>query len=379
MENEDGRTPHLKKIMVSFGTRPEAIKMCPLVKELQQLEDVSLYVCVSGQHREMLQSVLDIFGVSPDLNLNVMTDNQGLKELTEKVVNGMSDVLEKEKPDLLLVHGDTTTSYASALAAFYKRIPVGHVEAGLRTYNMSSPFPEEFNRVSIDLMSDLCFAPTEVSKNNLIKEGKSPDKVFVTGNTIIDALNVTLSSDVSFDFEPLIQGRKIILLTAHRRENFGKPMKEMFRAISDIAAENRNYCFVYTVHKNPLVYNTAHECFEGAENVILTEPLDVVHFHKLLSRSEFVLTDSGGLQEEGPALGKPVLIMRNTTERPEVIDAGCAKMVGNSYESVYNGVKELINNRKQYKEMSVKSFPFGKGGASLKISKICQEYLAGKR
>ena len=379
MENEDGRTPHLKKIMVSFGTRPEAIKMCPLVKELQQLEDVSLYVCVSGQHREMLQSVLDIFGVSPDLNLNVMTDNQGLKELTEKVVNGMSDVLEKEKPDLLLVHGDTTTSYASALAAFYKRIPVGHVEAGLRTYNMSSPFPEEFNRVSIDLMSDLCFAPTDVSKNNLIKEGKSPDKVFVTGNTIIDALNVTLSSDVSFDFEPLIQGRKIILLTAHRRENFGKPMKEMFRAISDIAAENRDYCFVYPVHKNPLVYNTAHECFEGAENVILTEPLDVVHFHKLLSRSEFVLTDSGGLQEEGPALGKPVLIMRDTTERPEVIDAGCAKMVGNSYESVYNGVKELINNRELYKEMSVKSFPFGKGGASLKISKICQEYLAGKR
>ena len=363
--------------MVSFGTRPEAIKMCPLVKELQQLNDVNLYVCVSGQHKEMLQSVLDIFGVSPDLNLNVMTEGQGLQELSERVLDGMSNVLKKEKPDMILVHGDTTTSYASALAAFYLGIPIGHVEAGLRTYNMKSPYPEEFNRVSIDLMSDLCFAPTEISKENLIREGKSKDCIFVTGNTIIDALNVTLSTSSTFDFEDRIKGRKIILMTSHRRENIGEPMEQMFKAVNRIAEENPDYVFVYPVHKNPVVRKTANQELKNG-NIVLTEPLDVVHFHKLMSRSEFILTDSGGLQEEGPAMGKPVLVMRDTTERPEVIDAGCAKLVGNSYDSVYNGVSELINNKDLYKEMSIKAFPFGKGGASQKIAKICHEYLVRK-
>ena len=368
----------MKKILVSFGTRPEAIKMCPLVKELKRQKDVELYVCVSGQHREMLQSVIDIFGVVPDLNLNVMTEKQTLKELTERVLSGMSEVLEKEKPDLLLVHGDTTTSYASALAAFYLNIPVGHVEAGLRTYDMSSPYPEEFNRTSIDLMSELCFAPTENSRDNLLKEGKDSSSIFVTGNTIMDALLVTLSTESSFDFEDRIKDRKIVLMTAHRRENLGEPMEQMFRAVNRVAEENPDYVFVYPVHSNPLVRNAAERELKSG-NIVLTQPLDVVHFHKLMSRSEFILTDSGGLQEEGPAMGKPVLVMRETTERPEVIDAGCAKLVGNSFDSVYNGVSELIRDKNLLKKMSVSSFPFGKGGASRKITEICQDYLDRKQ
>ncbi len=358
------------KVMVVFGTRPEAIKMCPLVKELQRHENVQTIVCVSGQHKEMLQQVLHVFGVVPNYNLDVMKPQQTLFDITILVLEKMKEILEKETPDLVLVHGDTTTAYAAALASFYLQIPVGHVEAGLRTYDVASPFPEEYNRQSIDSVSQLLFAPTEETKQNLVRENKNANQIFVTGNTVIDALRTTVNSDYQHDHLKWAEGSRLVLVTAHRRENLGKPMMHMFRAIRRMVEQIRDIKVIYPVHLNPAVREMADRYLDGCDRIRLIEPLDVIDFHNFMAHSYLILTDSGGVQEEAPSLGKPVLVMRDTTERPEGIKAGTLRLVGTSEEDIYNTCIELLSDQKQYRRMSHAVNPYGDGHASEKIVRV---------
>ena len=361
------------KVMVVFGTRPEAIKMCPLIRALKRTKEIATVVCATGQHKEMLEQVLDMFSVVPEYDLAIMQQNQTLFGITELLLVRMKQVLELKKPDLLLVHGDTTTAYVSALAGFYLRIPIGHVEAGLRTYNVNSPFPEEFNRQSIDSMSQLMFAPTDDARENLIREKKYAGNIFVTGNTVIDALKTTVNNSYRHEYLDWAEGSKLILVTAHRRENIGKSMEDMFLAIKKIVREKKDTKVIYPVHMNPAVQAIANKCLAGNDRIKLVEPLDVLDFHNFMAQSYIILTDSGGIQEEAPALGKPVLVMRNTTERLEGVRAGTLKLVGTSKEMIYLECMKLLDDETEYKKMAHARSPYGDGHASEKIVKIILE------
>ena len=360
----------MKKVLVVFGTRPEAIKMCPVVKELKSRNDIETRVCVTGQHRQMLDQVLEAFQVVPDYDLSIMKDKQDLFDITSNVLQSIREVLNKEKPDIVLVHGDTSTTFSAALASFYMQIPVGHVEAGLRTNNIYSPYPEEFNRQAVSIISQYNFAPTEQAKQNLLKEGKDPNTIFVTGNTAIDALKTTVREDYTHKELEWAADSRLILLTAHRRENIGEPMVNMFHAIRRVVDEYPDVKVIYPVHLNPVVRNTAKEILGNSERIHLIEPLDVLDFHNFLSRSYLVLTDSGGIQEEAPSLGKPVLVMRDTTERPEGIKSGTLKLVGTSEEVIYSCFRTLLDDSIQYKKMSLATNPYGDGMASKRIADI---------
>lgn len=360
----------MKKIMLVFGTRPEAIKMCPLVNELKTRNEVKTIVCVTGQHRQMLAQVLEVFHVVPDYDLSVMKDNQTLFDITTNIMNRIKAVLEEVKPDIVLVHGDTSTTFVTALACFYLQIPVGHVEAGLRTYNIYSPYPEEFNRQAVSIISKYNFAPTEFSKRNLVKEGKNPESIYVTGNTAIDALKTTVRDDYSHSELDWVDDSKLIMITAHRRENLGKPMQHMFRAIRRVMDEHPDVKAIYPIHMNPLVRKTANEILGDDDRIHIIEPLDVLDFHNFLARSFMILTDSGGIQEEAPSLGKPVLVMRDTTERPEGIKAGTLKLVGTTEEVIYNNFKLLLENSEEYNKMAHASNPYGDGLACKRIANV---------
>lgn len=365
----------MKKVMLVFGTRPEAIKMCPLVKELKTRKTLETLVCVTGQHRQMLDQVLEAFDVTPDYDLSIMKSRQTLFDVTISILERIREVLEKEKPDVVLVHGDTTTTFATALACFYMQIPVGHVEAGLRTYNIYSPYPEEFNRQAVGIVAKFNFAPTELSKNNLLKEGKDPSSIYVTGNTAIDALKTTVRKDYTHEHLKWAEGSRLITITAHRRENLGEPMRHMFRAIKRIIDEFDDVKAVYPIHMNPAVREAAKEIFGDDDRIRIIEPLEVLDFHNFLARSYLILTDSGGIQEEAPSLGKPVLVMRDTTERPEGIAAGTLKLVGTDEEYIYKTFKELLVNEEEYKKMSHASNPYGDGFACKRIADILEEKL----
>ena len=360
----------MKTIMVVFGTRPEAIKMCPLVKELKTRKAINTIVCVTGQHREMLDQVLKTFDVKPDYDLSIMKAKQTLFDVTISILNKMNSVLDTVKPDVVLVHGDTSTTFVTSLACFYLQIPVGHVEAGLRTYNIYSPYPEEFNRQAVGIIAKYHFAPTEVSKSNLLKEGKDEDTIYVTGNTAIDALKTTVKSNYTHKELEWAKGSRLIMITAHRRENLGEPMHQMFRAIKRIITEYEDVKAVYPIHMNPVVRNAANEILADCERIKIIEPLDVLDFHNFLARSYLILTDSGGIQEEAPSLGKPVLVMRDTTERPEGIKAGTLKLTGTSEATIYQMCKQLLDDQSEYERMSKASNPYGDGKASIRIADI---------
>ena len=363
-----------KKIMLVFGTRPEAIKMCPLVNELKSRPgDFETVVCVTGQHREMLDQVLRVFGVVPDYDLSIMKPGQTLFDVTCDVLLKLKAVLEAEKPDVVLVHGDTTTSFAAALACFYLRVPVGHVEAGLRTRDIYSPWPEEFNRQAVDIVSEYYFAPTEQSKKNLLDEGKPASKIWVTGNTGIDALRTTVRKGYSHPELEWAAGSRLILITAHRRENLGEPMRRMFRAIRRVMEEYPDTKAIYPIHMNPKVRRAAHEELDGFERLRIIDPLEVLDFHNFLAASYLILTDSGGIQEEAPSLGKPVLVMRNTTERPEGVAAGTLKLVGTEEETIYREFSRLLSDETEYTSMSHASNPYGDGHASERIANVLGE------
>lgn len=355
------------KVMSIFGTRPEAIKMAPVVIELGKRDNIQNIVCVTGQHREMLDQVLNIFNIKPDYDLAIMKHGQTLLEITTKVINGLDEILKKEKPDIVLVHGDTTTAFSSALSAYYNQIAVGHVEAGLRTYDKYSPYPEEMNRQLIGRIADLNFAPTENSKKNLIREGISENTIFVTGNTAIDALNYTIEQDYKGEVDEFIGNDRMILLTAHRRENIGVPMENIFRSVRRIVEEYSDVKIVYPIHLNPTIRETAHKIFDGCDKIKLIEPQEVVDFHNIINKSYLILTDSGGIQEEAPSLGKPVLVLRDTTERPEGVEAGTLKLVGTNENEIYEATKLLLDNKKEYEKMSKASNPYGDGKASKRI------------
>ena len=362
----------MKKVVVVFGTRPEAIKMCPLVKELRTRKNIETLVCVTGQHRQMLDQVLDTFGIIPDFDLSIMKDKQTLFDVTIGILEGMKTILESEKPDLVLVHGDTSTTFASSLAAFYLQIPIGHVEAGLRTYDIYSPYPEEFNRQAVGVLAQYHFTPTQLSKDNLLREGKTPESIFVTGNTAIDALQTTIQEDYTHPELEWIGESRFILITAHRRENLGEPMRHMFRAIRRIIEEYPDVKAIYPIHMNPRVRQIAEEELSGCERIKMIEPLEVLDFHNFLSSSYLILTASGGIQEEAPSLGKPVLVMRDTTERPEGIEAGTLKLVGTDENNIYRHFKELLENDSVYQAMSQASNPYGDGTACKKIADILE-------
>lgn len=362
----------MKKVMLVFGTRPEAIKMCPLVNELKQRKSLQTLVCVTGQHRQMLDQVLEAFQVVPDYDLSVMKDKQTLFDITTNILNRIKEVLEKEKPDVVLVHGDTSTTFVTALACFYLQIPVGHVEAGLRTYNIYSPWPEEFNRQAVSIIAKYNFAPTELARKNLIKEGKDEPTIFVTGNTAIDALKTTVRADYTHPELEWAEGSRLIMITAHRRENLGEPMCNMFRAIRRVMEECHDVKAIYPIHMNPLVRVAAEKELGGCDRIRIIEPLEVIDFHNFLAKSYMILTDSGGIQEEAPSLGKPVLVMRDTTERPEGVKAGVLKLVGTEEENIYKSFKELLENEKTYERMSQASNPYGDGLASKRIADILE-------
>lgn len=362
----------MKKVMLVFGTRPEAIKMCPLVNELKSRSSVQTIVCVTGQHRQMLDQVLEAFHVQPDYDLSIMKDKQTLFDVTTNILTRIKAVLEEVNPDVVLVHGDTSTTFVTALACFYLQIPVGHVEAGLRTYNIYSPYPEEFNRQAVGIIAKYNFAPTELSKNNLLKEGKDPSSIYVTGNTAIDALKTTVCEDYTHPELEWAKGSRLIMLTAHRRENLGEPMHHMFRAIKRIVDEHDDLKVIYPIHMNPLVRQAAADIFGDDDRFHIIEPLDVLDFHNFLSRSYLILTDSGGIQEEAPSLGKPVLVMRDTTERPEGIAAGTLKLVGTNEETIYNEFNRLLTDKAAYAAMSEASNPYGDGHASERIADILE-------
>lgn len=365
----------MKKVMLVFGTRPEAIKMCPLVNELKRRTNLETVVCVTGQHRQMLDQVLEVFKVVPDYDLSIMKEKQTLFDVTTNILNKIKDVLVKEKPDVVLVHGDTSTTFVTALACFYLQIPVGHVEAGLRTYNIYSPYPEEFNRQAVSIISQFHFAPTELSKNNLLKEGKDETRIFVTGNTAIDALKTTVRNDYTHSDLEWAKGSKLIMITAHRRENLGEPMKNMFRAIKRVIDEHSDVKAIYPIHMNPVVRETANAIFGNDDRIRIIEPLEVIDFHNFLNQSYMILTDSGGIQEEAPSLGKPVLVMRDTTERPEGIEAGTLKLVGTEEEVIYHNFKLLLEDSSEYDKMSQASNPYGDGFACKRIADILEENL----
>lgn len=362
----------MKKVMLVFGTRPEAIKMCPLVNEMKTREELKTVVCVTGQHRQMLDQVLDAFHVTPDYDLAIMKDKQTLFDITSNILNGIGEVLDEVQPDVVLVHGDTSTTFVTALACFYKQIPVGHVEAGLRTYNIYSPYPEEFNRQAVGIVAKYNFAPTELSKNNLLKEGKTPDSIFITGNTAIDALKTTVREDYTHPELEWASGSRLIMITAHRRENLGEPMHNMFRAIRRVMEEHSDVKAIYPIHMNPVVRKAAEEELNGCDRIHIIEPLEVLDFHNFLARSYLILTDSGGIQEEAPSLGKPVLVMRDTTERPEGIAAGTLKLVGTDEEIIYQNFRELLENKEEYDKMAHAANPYGDGYACKRIADILE-------
>lgn len=363
----------MKKIMLVFGTRPEAIKMCPLVNELKSRENLKTVVCVTGQHRQMLDQVLEAFDVTPDYDLSIMKTGQTLFDITTNILNGIGSVLDEVKPDVVLVHGDTSTTFVTALACFYKQIPVGHVEAGLRTYNIYSPYPEEFNRQAVGIVAKYNFSPTELSKQNLLNEGKNPKSIFVTGNTAIDALKTTVREDYTHPELEWAADSRLIIITAHRRENLGEPMHHMFRAIRRIMDEHTDVKAIYPIHMNPVVRKAADEELAGCDRIHIIEPLEVLDFHNFLARSFLILTDSGGIQEEAPSLGKPVLVMRDTTERPEGIKAGTLKLVGTDEQVIYENFKLLLEDQTAYEAMSKASNPYGDGLACKRIADILEK------
>lgn len=368
----------MKKVMLVFGTRPEAIKMCPLVKELKKRPGIDTIVCVTGQHKQMLDQVLSFFEVVPDYNLLIMKSNQTLFDVTSNILDSIKEVLKISKPDVVLVHGDTSTTFATALACFYMQIPVGHVEAGLRTYNLYSPYPEEFNREAVSIISQYNFAPTVLSRDNLIKEGRDRRKIWITGNTAIDAMKWTVREDYTHPELEWAAGSRLILITAHRRENLGEPMRHMFRAIRRVMDEHSDVKAIYPIHMNPLVRKAAEEIFGESsvggkeERMHIIEPLDVLDFHNFMKRSYLILTDSGGIQEEAPSLGKPVLVMRDTTERPEGIEAGTLKLVGTDEETIYREFSRLLNNPEVYSQMELAVNPYGDGHACERIADILE-------
>ncbi len=360
----------MKTVMLVFGTRPEAIKMCPLVNELKSRNELKTVVCVTGQHRQMLDQVLEAFDVTPDYDLSIMKDRQTLFDVTTNILNSIKSVLEEVKPDVVLVHGDTSTTFVTALACFYLQIPVGHVEAGLRTYDIYSPYPEEFNRQAVGLVAKYNFSPTELSKNNLLREGKSADTIYVTGNTAIDALKTTVREEYTHEQLEWAKDSRLIIITAHRRENLGDPMHQMFRAIRRIIDENPDVKAIYPIHMNPVVREAAEEELGDCDRIRIIEPLEVLDFHNFLARSYLILTDSGGIQEEAPSLGKPVLVMRDTTERPEGIAAGTLRLVGTDEETIYQSFKELLEDKDAYDKMAHASNPYGDGFACKRIVDI---------
>ena len=356
------------KVMSIFGTRPEAIKMAPLVKELEKREEIKSIVCVTAQHREMLDQVLTTFDITPDYDLNIMKKGQTLSEITSRVLIGLEDVIKKEEPNIILVHGDTTTTFAGALAAFYNQVDIGHVEAGLRTYDKYSPFPEEMNRQMVDRMTDMFFAPTKLSKDNLLKENIDPKKIYITGNTAIDAMATTVEKNyIHKELEWIKDNERLILLTAHRRENLGEPMKHIFKAVKRLIDEFDDIKVIYPIHMNPKVRETANEILKDCDRVKMIETLEVFDFHNFQNKAYLIMTDSGGIQEEAPSLGKPVLVLRDTTERPEGIEAGTLKLVGTDEETIYKEAKKLLTDTKEYEKMSKASNPYGDGKASKRI------------
>lgn len=367
----------MKKVMLVFGTRPEAIKMCPLVNELKLRKNIETVVCVTGQHREMLDMVLRTFDVVPDYDLSIMKDRQTLFDVGTGILNGIKEVLEMEKPNVVLVHGDTSTTFFTALACYYLQIPVGHVEAGLRTYNIFSPYPEEFNRQAVSILSQYNFAPTEMARQNLLGEKRENGKIYVTGNTGIDALRTTVRADYTHPELSWAEGSRLIMITAHRRENLGEPMVHMFRAIRRVCDEHPDIKVLYPIHMNPAVREIARQELSGEDRIRIIEPLDVLDFHNFLARCYLILTDSGGVQEEAPSLGKPVLVMRDTTERPEGIAAGTLKLVGTDEETIYDNFRLLLEDEDAYKAMSNASNPYGDGYASVRIADILECDLEG--
>ena len=361
--------------MVVFGTRPEAIKMCPLIKAIKLDDSFCVSVCVTGQHKQMLEQVLDAFEVEPDYNLAIMKDKQTLFDVTVNILERIKEVLDEWKPDIVLVHGDTSTTFVTALACYYLQIPIGHVEAGLRTYNIYSPYPEEFNRQAVGLIAKCHFAPTERAKQNLLNEGKKPSDIYVTGNTAIDALKTTVRDDYSHPILDWAKDSRLIMLTAHRRENLGKPLHSMFKAIKRIVCEHEDIKVVYPIHMNPAVRQAANDILAGHDRIKIIDPLEVVDFHNFLARSFLILTDSGGIQEEAPSLGKPVLVMRDTTERPEGIEAGTLKLVGTSEKVIYEEFNKLLTDKEEYRKMSNASNPYGDGHASERIIAILKNVL----
>lgn len=367
-----------KKVITIFGTRPEAIKMAPLVKELEKREEIESKVCVTAQHREMLDQVLELFDIVPDFDLNIMKTKQTLTGITNKVLNGLEEVFENEKPDMILVHGDTTTTFAGALAAFYQQIKVGHVEAGLRTFNKYFPFPEEMNRKLTGSLADLHFAPTKGSKENLLREGIKEQDIYVTGNTVIDAMKHTVEDNYTFENDELNSidfSKKVIMITAHRRENWGEGIKNICDALNKIVQQNKDVELVYLVHLNPVVKEVVFEQLAGKERIHLLEPLDTKDTHNLMNKSFMVMTDSGGLQEEAPHLGKPVLVLRDVTERPEAVEAGTVKLVGTDVEKIVNEANDLLSNLESYNSMSKAINPYGDGVASQRIVDAILKYF----
>lgn len=362
----------MKTVMLVFGTRPEAIKMCPLVRELRSRDGIRTVVCVTGQHRQMLDQVLEAFDVVPDYDLSVMKQGQTLFDITTNILSSIKSVLEEVKPDTVLVHGDTSTTFVTALACFYLQIPVGHVEAGLRTYNIYSPFPEEFNRQAVSIVSEYNFAPTENAKANLLREGRDGSKIYVTGNTAIDALKTTVRDDYTHPELEWAAGSRLILITAHRRENLGEPMHHMFRAIRRVMDEHPDVRAIYPIHMNPVVRRAADEELGGCDRIHIIEPLEVLDCHNIMAKSYMILTDSGGIQEEAPSLGKPVLVMRDTTERPEGIAAGTLRLVGTDEEVIYDNFRRLLEDKDAYNAMARAANPYGDGLASRRIADILE-------
>ncbi len=367
------------KVMTVFGTRPEAIKMAPLVKELKSRKEIECIVCVTAQHRQMLDQVLNTFNIKPDYDLDIMKQGQTLSDITSRVLYGLEEIIKQVKPNIVLVHGDTTTTFAGALAAYYNRVDIGHVEAGLRTWNKYSPYPEEMNRQMVGVMADMHFAPTENSKRSLLKENKDEEKIYVTGNTAIDALATTVRNDYYHPIFDWLKDDRLILVTAHRRENLGEPMRGMFKAIKRITEEFDDVKVIYPVHLNPKVRNIAKEVLGDDSKVKLIEPLEVIDFHNFMDKSYLILTDSGGIQEEAPSLGKPVLVLRETTERPEGIDAGTLKLAGTQEENIYKLTKELLINKDEYLKMAHSANPYGDGKASKRIVDAIIEKYSKKK
>lgn len=362
----------MKKVLLVFGTRPEAIKMCPLVNELKKRKNIETIVCVTGQHRQMLDQVLETFNVVPDYDLSIMKDKQTLFDITTNILNRIKEVLEEARPDVVLVHGDTSTTFVTALACFYLQIPIGHVEAGLRTYDIYSPYPEEFNRQAVSIVSNYNFAPTLKAKENLVREGKDEEKIWITGNTVIDALKTTVKEDYTHPELDWAKGSRLIFITAHRRENLGQPMHNMFRAIRQVMEEHPDVKALYPVHMNPVVRKAAEEELGGCDRIHIIDPVEVFDCHNIMAQSYLILTDSGGIQEEAPSLGKPVLVMRDTTERPEGIAAGTLKLVGTDEEVIYNNFKKLLEDEESYMKMAKANNPYGDGRACERIADILE-------